>query len=97
MNPLENSLRNYMIERGISPDVADRAAKRCAGAIERNAVLFGLLGGAVCALAQDPGALLCAVAAGSVAGVGTLLISPSCQEVREAAFKLSESFPQARR
>lgn len=88
MGILEQRLYDYMIDRDVPPLVAQSAAEECARRMERNAVLGAAGGFAVGFLTANPGAILMGLAGAGFGGAATLLASPSCEQVREAASQI---------
>jgi hypothetical protein len=89
MDPLEQKLREFMVTNGVTPTVAETAAQKCASAVKTNAFLGATVGFTLGMATSNPGSLIIAVVTGGFAGAGTLLGSPSCQEVRDAALKIA--------
>jgi hypothetical protein len=89
MNIVEQKLYEYMLSAEVPPDVAEKAAQECASRITRNASIAFGTGVGVTLLTKNPAALIVGAVVGSMAGLGTLAVFPSCVDVREAAIKLA--------
>ena len=88
MGILEQRLYDYMIDRDVPPSVARSAAEECARRIERNAALGAAGGLALGYLTGNPATILMGLAGAGFGGAATLLASPSCEQVRDAASKI---------
>jgi phosphotransferase system glucose/maltose/N-acetylglucosamine-specific IIC component len=89
MNIVEQKMYDYLLSINVPSDVAERAAQECGSRITRNASIAFGTGVAISLITQNPGALIVGAGVGSLVGFGTLVVSPSCSEVREAAFRLA--------
>jgi hypothetical protein len=89
MDRLEQKLYDYMLQKDVPPEIAKPAAEECARRFQRNVLLGAGAGIAVGALSRNPGTILMGVVVGGFSGTATLIGSPSCQQVRDAAFKLT--------
>ena len=93
MYVLEQKFYDFMIEKDVPPEMAKSVAEECARRIQNSALVGTAAGLTVGLLTMNPGTLLMGAATGGLLGTATLIGSPSCQEVRDAAFKLNGLLP----
>ena len=95
MDILEQQLYDFMIEKDVPASIAKAAAVECARRVERNALLGATAGLFAGYCTGNPAAILMGVAGAGFAGTATLIASPSCQQVRDAASRiLFDTVPQ---
>jgi hypothetical protein len=87
---MKDQLRTFLMNNGLRQDQAELAATRCERKITQLASTGALIGFTAGIATANPGALVMA-AAGAGGGAALALLSPSCQEVRDAALGLARA------
>lgn len=85
MHLLEKELYDFMVQNGVDGFTAQEAAKNCATSITRSAGVGFVIGTGVGVATGNPAALLMGGVGAFGGGALALAISPTCNEVRQAA------------
>ncbi len=83
----KKSLELFMLENGVNAHIAKQAADNCIENALKNALGAGTIATLIGYATGNPGALLMGATIGAGAGAITILKSPSCKDVRSAAFE----------
>lgn len=86
---IKNSLEKYMLKNGVPAADASLAAQRCSKAMTSSAKKGALAGLTIGLATTNPGALVMAVAGAGGGAALSMMGSPACAKVREAAFQIA--------
>jgi hypothetical protein len=89
MDGLEQQLFDFMIKNGVVTGEARKAAEACGQLVRSQATKGAMVGLLVGGRTLNLAMVLMGLASGAGFGAAALMGSPSCAEVREAAYRMA--------